>query len=119
MAGLISINLLTTNGGALLSLRHGAFQAVSIITTTGFTTADFDVWHPFSRALLFFLMFAGGSGGSTAGAIKQIRLIILLKYIYREVYRTVHPAACYPSRLAGKSFLNNWFPMLSPLFSSI
>lgn len=102
MTGLISINLLATNGGALISLRHGAFQAVSIITTTGFTTADFDVWHPFSRALLFFLMFAGGSGGSTAGAIKQIRLIILLKYIYREVYRTVHPAAVLPIKIGKK-----------------
>lgn len=102
MTTLISVNLMATNGGALHSLRHGAFQAVSIITTTGFTTADFDLWHPFSRALLFFLMFAGGSGGSTAGAIKQIRLIILFKYIYREVYRTVHPAAVLPIKIGKK-----------------
>lgn len=102
MTGLISINLFVTGGGPLLSLRQGAFQAVSIITTTGFTTADFDLWHPFSRALLFFLMFAGGSGGSTAGAIKQIRLIILIKYIYREVYRTIHPAAVLPIKIGRK-----------------
>ncbi len=102
MAALISINLYASLGSGSTSLRQGVFQAVSIITTTGFTTADFDAWHPFSRILLFFLMFAGGSGGSTAGSIKQIRLIILLKYIYREVYRTINPAAVLPIKIGKK-----------------
>lgn len=102
MAALISINLYAFQGSGWLSLRQGVFQTVSIVTTTGFTTADFDAWHPFSRVLLFFLMFAGGSGGSTAGSIKQIRLIILLKYIYREVYRTVNPAAVLPIKIGTK-----------------
>jgi trk system potassium uptake protein len=101
MAALISINLYSSLGGGT-ALRQGVFQTVSIITTTGFTTADFDAWHPFSRALLFFLMFAGGSGGSTAGSIKQIRLLLLFKYIYREIYRTVNPAAVLPIKIGKK-----------------
>ncbi len=103
MTLLISANLyFHSPGGLTSSLRQGLFQVVSIITTTGYVTADFNAWHPFSRTLLLLLMFAGGSGGSTAGAIKQIRLLILLKYIYREVYKVVHPAAVLPIKIGKK-----------------
>ncbi len=103
MSLLISINIYFFNVHEIIpSIRQGVFQAVSIITTTGFTTANFDAWHPFSRALIFFLMFAGGSGGSTAGAIKQIRLMILFKYIYRETMRVIHPNLVLPIKIGKK-----------------
>lgn len=100
---LISINIYPRFAGSILeALRLGAFQVVSIVTTTGFATANFDAWPYFSRALLFFLMFLGGCGGSTAGAIKQVRLLILIKYAYRELCRLVHPSAVSSIKLGGQ-----------------
>ena len=85
------------------SFRYAAFQVVSINTTTGFTTQDFDLWPPLSRGVLLLLMFIGGCAGSTGGAIKNIRIIILLKKGYQELLRLVHPTAIIPVRLGGKS----------------
>ncbi|PKM80793.1 MAG: potassium transporter [Firmicutes bacterium HGW-Firmicutes-13] len=85
------------------SIRHGFFQVVSIITTTGFTTADFDGWHPLLRGMLFFLKFTGGCGGSTAGSIKQIRILVALKCCYREIYRLLHPKAVLKVKLGDKT----------------
>ncbi|MDD2574193.1 MAG: potassium transporter TrkG [Bacillota bacterium] len=90
----ITINL---NGkvfdGVLQSLRHAAFQVASIITTTGFTTTDFDLWPDFSRAVLFVLMFVGACAGSTGGSVKVIRINLMFKYMKREVNRLIHPRA--------------------------
>lgn len=91
-----------TYGNALESLRHGIFQVVSISTTTGFATADYDQWHPMLRSIIFFLQFTGGSGGSTAGSIKQIRLLVVFKVVFREINRLVHPRAVLPIRLGEK-----------------
>lgn len=104
---IISIILVTINISARYdladTLRLGAFQVVSIMTTTGYTTADFDAWPALSRALLLVFMFMGGSGGSTAGAMKQIRIIILMKYAYREIARVLHPTAVTAVKLGGRS----------------
>ncbi len=89
---LVSFNIMAFYNGEE-TFRRGAFQVVSIITTTGYTTADFNVWPSFSKILLLIFMFLGGSGGSTAGGMKQVRLILLLKYVYRELYRLIHPTA--------------------------
>lgn len=67
----------------LTALRYGSFQVVSIVTTTGFATADFDTWPVFSKSILLILMFIGGCAGSTGGAIKNIRILLLLKQAYR------------------------------------
>lgn len=83
-------------------LRYASFQAVSIITTTGFATADYEQWPPLATVLLFFLMFLGGSGGSTGGAIKQVRILILIKYAVRELHKILHPSAVIPLRLGGR-----------------
>lgn len=72
-------------------LRDSAFHVVSIMTTTGFTTADFDLWPHAARFLLLLLMFVGGCSGSTGGAIKQVRIQIILKRISLEVNRLLHP----------------------------
>lgn len=99
----VSLNLYVSNmGDGLTTLRKGAFQSVSIITTTGFGTANFDAWPALSRNLLFFLLFFGGCGGSTAGAMKQIRLLVLLKYSYRELFKQIHPKAMMPIRFNKK-----------------
>lgn len=79
-------------GKSLLDdLRDSAFHVVSIMTTTGFTTADFDIWPHAARFLLLLLMFIGGCSGSTGGAIKQVRIQIILKRISLEVNRLLHP----------------------------
>lgn len=75
------------------SLRQAVFQAVSIMTTTGFVTADYEAWPEISRLVLLLLMFVGASAGSTGGAIKVKRLVILGKHIYREIVQSIHPSA--------------------------
>ncbi len=84
------------------SLRYAIFQVVSIMTTTGYSTTDFEKWPFFSQMVLLVVMFFGGSTGSTTGSIKCIRLLILIKLAYREIYRLVHPHAVTPIKLGGK-----------------
>ncbi|TVM15869.1 TrkH family potassium uptake protein [Oceanidesulfovibrio indonesiensis] len=84
------------------SLRLAAFQVVSICTTTGYATADYELWLPLPQALLFFLMFLGGSAGSTAGGMKCMRILLLLKQGYHELLRLVHPRAVKRVKLGGR-----------------
>ncbi|MWG35162.1 TrkH family potassium uptake protein [Halomarina oriensis] len=88
-------------GDAENSLRQAAFQVVSLVTTTGYATSDFAGWSEASKYLLLFTMFVGGSGGSTGGAVKIIRWVVVVKAIRRELFTTVHPEAVSPVRLAG------------------
>nr|QNO44039.1 hypothetical protein JNENIGJC_00001 [Methanosarcinales archaeon ANME-2c ERB4]QNO44190.1 hypothetical protein OPLMKJNA_00001 [Methanosarcinales archaeon ANME-2c ERB4] len=81
------------------SIRLGLFQVVSIVTTTGFATADFDTWPNTGRMILFLLLFVGGCAGSTGGGVKVVRLLLLIKYGYRELFRSLHPKAILPIRL--------------------
>jgi trk system potassium uptake protein TrkH len=83
----------------LKSLRYSSFQVLSISTTTGYATTNFDLWPSFSKWLLFLLMFVGGCAGSTAGAIKNIRIMVLFKKGYREVYKLIYPKAVIPIRV--------------------
>ncbi|MBR3993439.1 MAG: TrkH family potassium uptake protein, partial [Anaerotignum sp.] len=73
------------------AFRHAAFQVAAIVTTTGFATANFDLWPEFSKTLIFCLTILGACAGSTGGGIKVSRLIILLKLAYREIRHIVHP----------------------------
>jgi len=84
------------------ALRYASFQVVSIATTTGFVTADYDVWPAFSKSVLLILMFIGGCAGSTGGAIKNIRVLLLMKQAYREFRKLIHPQAVSPIRLGDK-----------------
>jgi len=77
--------------GFVEAFRMSAFQAASIMTTTGFVTDDFDLWPHFSRSLLLILMFVGGCGGSTAGGFKVIRIIMLVKMAYWRLERSFRP----------------------------
>lgn len=84
------------------SVRHSIFQAVSIASTTGFASSDFNEWPSFSRAILLMLMFIGGCSGSTAGGIKITRLVVLLKAGWSELLRTLHPRIVYSIRMGER-----------------
>ena len=104
-AGLVvTVNLFVANayGSWLEALQYGIFQVISLTTTTGFSTADFDSWPPFSRGVMLCLKFLGGSAGSTAGAIKMLRILILLKLIGREFVKILHPRLVVPIRVGRK-----------------
>ena len=83
-------------------LRYASFQVVSILTTTGFTTDNFDKWPALSKIILLLLMFVGGSAGSTGGSIKCLRILLILKHSYMELYRLVHPHAVTAVKLGKK-----------------
>lgn len=85
------------------ALRDSFFQVNSIITTTGYATANFDLWPDFSKSILFLLMFTGASAGSTGGGIKIIRILFLFKLIRREISKIYHPRAMIPIRIGGKA----------------
>ncbi len=87
---------------ALRAFRYAAFQVVSILTTTGFATADYETWPPLTQAILFFCMFLGGSAGSTGGGIKCLRVMLLIKHGYREMMRLIHPHSIYQVKLGGR-----------------
>lgn len=90
-------------GEAESSFRHALFQVIAVITTTGFVTADFTIWTPFLSILFFILMFFGASAGSTAGGVKIVRHIIMVKNSILEFKRTIHPRAIIPVRFNTKS----------------
>ena len=84
------------------SLRYAFFQVASIITTTGYGTADFNAWPEFSRAILVILMFIGASAGSTGGGIKVARVVILCKTSLGDMRKMLHPNAVTTVRFEGK-----------------
>ena len=90
--------LITTQLGFEQAFRDALFQVVSIITTTGYATADYLTWIPFLTILIFALFFFGGSAGSTGGGIKIMRIVLLMKNSYYELRRLLHPNAVIPVR---------------------
>lgn len=91
-----------TGAGVLACLRPAVFQAVSVMTTTGYTTASYDRWPPLSQAVLFVLMWVGGSAGSTSGGPKVIRLLVLVKHGIKELNRLLHPRAVQVLRIGDR-----------------
>ena len=98
---LIAIDIWPMYSGAD-AIRHAAFQVSSIISTTGFASTNFDLWPEFSRFLLVLLMFIGACAGSTGGAIKCSRLLLLLRSIRREVRQVIHPREVNVVKLDGQ-----------------
>lgn len=99
---LITINCLSLFDSVGDAIRNCAFQVVSIMTTTGYSTVDFNLWPEFSKAILVVLMFIGGCAGSTAGGIKVSRIIIMLKSIGREIKTAAHPKTAAKIRMNGR-----------------
>jgi trk system potassium uptake protein TrkH len=85
----------------LTALRHAAFNVVSIATTTGFASVDYNLWPAFAPLWMLFLSSFATSAGSTGGGIKMIRAIILYKQVYRELMRSMHPHVVWPVRIGG------------------
>jgi trk system potassium uptake protein TrkH len=85
------------------ALRYAAFQVVSIITTTGFVTADYELWPIFTQFLLLILMFIGGCAGSTSGGIKNLRIMVLVRHAYTELYRLLHPKAIIHTKIGDRT----------------
>ncbi|MCL4120644.1 UNVERIFIED_CONTAM: hypothetical protein GTU68_046866 [Idotea baltica] len=90
-------------GRAESSFRHSLFQVLSVITTTGFVTADYTLWTPFLVVFFFGLMFLGGSAGSTSGGVKVVRHLLLIKNGFIEFKRALHPNAILPVRYNKKA----------------
>jgi trk system potassium uptake protein TrkH len=84
------------------SLRYASFQVILILTTTGFATSNFNEWPALSKMILLLLMFVGGSAGSTGGSIKCLRILLILKHGYVELFRLVHPHAVKKIKLDSK-----------------
>lgn len=84
------------------AIRHTAFQVGAVITTTGFSTTDFDLWPSLSKTIMILLMFSGAMAGSTGGGIKVSRILILIKSIKKEIFSTVHPNATKKVSIDGR-----------------
>lgn len=85
--------------GVEKAFRDALFQVVSLVTTTGFVSADYTGWNPFLTIIFFMLLFIGGSAGSTSGGVKVVRHMILFKNSFLELKRQLHPSAIIPVRL--------------------
>lgn len=101
--GIISVNILPFYSSFGDSLRHAAFQVAALTTTTGFSTADFNLWPSLSKAILILLTFMGGCAGSTAGGLKVSRVVLMWKMICREFRRTLRPRSVNIVRHDGKT----------------
>ncbi len=100
--GIIFTSLVRATGNVGDSLRHAAFQVGSIITTTGFATADFDQWSQTCKTVLVLLMFVGACAGSTGGGIKVSRFVFLFKSVIKELNSYIHPKIIKRIRIEGK-----------------
>jgi len=100
----IALNLTNSIGLSIgEAFRYSSFQVVSTMTTTGFVTANFDAWPAFAKSTLLILMIIGASAGSTGGALKVIRLLVLSKYAYRRILLFFNPRAVIPLKVGGNA----------------
>ncbi len=108
---LITVNIRGSFQSLLEAVHHAAFQVASIITTTGYSTTDFNVWPEFSRAILVLLMFVGACAGSTGGGIKVSRVMIMLKMVKNELSHLIHPKrvrqVTFEGRVVNKEILRS------------
>lgn len=99
---LITLNIVNLYGGFLHAFRYAAFQVVSVITTTGFVTANYDLWPEFSKTILLMVMVVGACAGSTGGGMKVSRVMILARTITKETRQILHPKSVNVVKLDGK-----------------
>ncbi len=102
----IAVNIFSIYGNLSDTVRHSSFQVASIISTSGFSTVDFNDWPELSKMILIVLMFIGGCAGSTAGGLKVSRVMLMFKTVKRDLRRLVHPRSVNTVRLEGKAVNN-------------
>ena len=100
--GVIFLNILDTSAGIFKALTDASFQVASIITTTGFSSVDFNLWPQASKTILVMLMFIGACAGSTGGGIKVSRFIVLVKTMIKELNSYIHPKSIKKIKMDGK-----------------
>ena len=114
---LITANLTEKTGNLLEHFHHAAFQAASIMTTTGYSTVDFNQWMPFAKGILLLLMFIGACAGSTGGGIKVSRIVVYFKAVKNEIAALIHPRSVKLVKLEGKvvdsTFVKSIFAYIS------
>ncbi len=98
----IALDIWHMYGSFAESLRYSFFQVASIITTTGYATADFNLWPSFSKGILVVIMFIGACAGSTGGGIKVARIVMLVKSSWNDMRKMLHPNAITTTRFEGK-----------------
>ena len=89
------------------ALRQGLFQAIAIVTTTGYASMDVNTWDPVAQTILLFAYFLGGSAGSAAGSIKIVRWVLVKRAVSRSFFTSVHPDAIKPVRMGKKAVDSN------------
>ena len=104
---IVTVNILGIYGNLVHAFRYASFQVASVITTTGFCTADFNLWRQLSKVVLLGIMVIGACAGSTGGGIKVSRFLILVKSIKQEVRRMLHPKAVTIVKINGKRVGND------------
>lgn len=113
----ISINVYSMYDGLAETVRQSSFQVASIITTTGYSTTDFNMWPVFSKSLIIVLMFVGGCAGSTAGGLKISRIMLLFKAIFRDLKHTIYPRSVASVKLEGKKIDSNTISGVTTYFA--
>jgi len=113
---LIFLNLVASGNVQGDKVTQSSFQTVSIMTTTGYTTADYDTWPSFSRFALLIAMFVGGCAASTGGAMKQVRLLLMLKMLKNKIRQLLNPRAVIPVRLGGVVMSDSDLHMVTMFF---
>ncbi len=98
----LTVVLMRDGFGIGEAIRHGVFQVVSITTTTGFASTDFNQWSSQAKIVLLLLMFVGGCAGSAAGGPKIVRHLLMARLTFRELTRTLHPRGVLPVKLGGR-----------------
>ncbi|MGB3368530.1 MAG: TrkH family potassium uptake protein [Acidaminobacteraceae bacterium] len=98
------------------AFKHSLFQTSSIITTTGYTTTDYEQWSTFSQGIIFVLMFVGGSAGSTGGSIKVMRILVLIKLYKRELTKVIHPRAVVSVKIGNEPVAEDTLLNISSFF---
>jgi len=104
---LITVNIRGTYGSIRMDFHHALFQVATIITTTGFSTVDFDKWPEFSKAIIFLLMLGGACAGSTGGGFKVSRVIVMIKSMKNEITMAMHPRSVKKIHMDNKIVPDN------------
>ncbi len=100
---LIALNITKIYGSFWQGLRYSVFHVASVVTTTGYATTDYNTWPTFSKIIIVGLMFAGSCGGSTSGGIKQIRILLMIKAVFKTIKQITHPRSVISVKVEGRA----------------